>query len=122
MTVLFNILWLICFGWTSALGFALAGILCCITVVGIPFGKMCFNFAKLCLFPFGKEIVYDKHRSVSKLGNALWIIFIGIWLALLFVLEGIAFCVTLVGIPFGIQYFKFAKLAFAPFGAKVKDK
>lgn len=122
MNLILNIIWLICLGWTPALLFVLAGILCCITIVGIPFGKMCFNFAKLCLFPFGKEIVYDKNRSISKLGNALWIILIGIWLALAFVIEGIGFCVTLIGIPFGLQYFKFAKLAFAPFGAEVKNK
>lgn len=122
MNLLLNIIWIICLGWTPALLFALVGIVCCITVVGIPFGKMCFNFATLCLCPFGKEIVYAEHRSVSKLGNALWIILIGIWLALAFVLEGIAFCVTLIGIPFGLQYFKFAKLAFAPFGADVRKK
>ena len=122
MTLLCNILWIACFGWLPALSFVLAGILCCITVIGVPFGKMCFNFARLCLFPFGKEIVYDKHRSVSKLGNALWIVFCGIELAIEFVAIGLAFCCTIVGIPFGIQYFKLARLAFAPFGARVVEK
>lgn len=122
MSLIGNILWLICFGWTPALMWVLAGILCCITIVGIPLGKVCFNTAKLCLFPFGKEIKYAKGRTISKLANALWIIFLGIWMAIAFVIEGIGFCVTIVGIPFGIQYFKFARLAFAPFGAEVKNK
>lgn len=122
MSLIGNILWLICFGWTPALMWVLAGLLCCITIVGIPLGKVCFNMAKLCLFPFEKEIEYAKGRTISKLANALWIIFLGIWLAIAFVIEGIGFCVTIVGIPFGIQYFKFARLAFAPFGAEVKNK
>ena len=119
MSVLGNILWLICFGWTPALLWALAGLLCCITVVGIPLGKACFNAAKLCLTPFGKEVIHKENRSLSKVGNAVWIIFIGLWLAAIFAMEGLIFCVTIVGIPFGLQYFKFAKLAFAPFGAEV---
>lgn len=122
MATLGNILWLICLGWTPALLWALAGILCSITVVGIPLGKACFKAAKLCLVPFGKEIEYPQGRTVSKIANALWIIFIGIWLSILFAIEGVGFCLTIVGIPFGLQYFKFAKLAFAPFGAEVKDK
>lgn len=122
MTLLGNILWLICFGWTPALLWSLAGVLCCITIVGIPLGKACFHAARLCLFPYGKEIVYAEHRSLSKLGNAFWIVFIGVWLSLAFVLEGIVFCVTIIGIPFGLQYFKFAKLAFAPFGAQIRKK
>lgn len=119
MSVLGNILWLICFGWLPALLWALAGLLCCITVVGIPLGKACFNAAKLCLTPFGKEVIHKENRSLSKVGNAVWIIFIGLWLAAIFAMEGLIFCVTIVGIPFGLQYFKFAKLAFAPFGAEV---
>lgn len=119
MSVLGNILWLICFGWLPALLWALAGLLCCITVVGIPLGRACFNAAKLCLTPFGKEVIHKENRSLSKVGNAVWIIFIGLWLAAIFAMEGLIFCVTIVGIPFGLQYFKFAKLAFAPFGAEV---
>lgn len=122
MSVLGNILWLICFGWTPALLWALAGLLCCITVVGIPLGRACFNAAKLCLTPFGKEVIHKENRSLSKVGNAVWIIFIGLWLAAIFAMEGLIFCVTIVGIPFGLQYFKFAKLAFAPFGAEVVSK
>ena len=122
MSVLGNILWLICFGWTPALLWALAGLLCCITVVGIPLGRACFNAAKLCLTPFGKEVIHKENRSLSKVGNAVWIIFIGLWLAAIFAMEGLIFCVTIVGIPFGLQYFKFAKLAFAPFGAEIVSK
>ena len=73
MSVLGNILWLICFGWTPALLWALAGLLCCITVVGIPLGRACFNAAKLCLTPFGKEVIHKENRSLSKVGNAVLI-------------------------------------------------
>ena len=73
MSVLGNILWLICFGWTPALLWALAGLLCCITVVGIPLGRACFNAAKLCLTPFGKEVIHKENRSLSKDGRSYFL-------------------------------------------------
>ena len=101
------------------LGWTLAGALWCITIVGIPIGTQCFKFAKLAFFPFGKEVVYGGGVG-SLLLNILWLIFSGVPLALQAVLNGALFCVTIVGIPFGMQCFKMAKLALMPFGSQVR--
>ena len=119
MKLIGNILWVLCGGFLTALLWLLLGALWCITIVGIPIGLQCFKFAKLCLMPFGKEISYGK-SSASVLVNVLWLIFGGLEFALGFLIVGCGFCVTIIGIPFGLQYFKFAKLSLMPFGAKVK--
>lgn len=96
----------------------IAGILWCITIVGIPIGLQCFKFASLSFFPFGKEVVYGGGAG-SVLLNILWIIFSGLPLALEAVVIGVIFSITIVGIPFGLQCFKIAKLALMPFGSSV---
>lgn len=97
---------------------ALTGFLWCITIIGIPVGKQCFKIAKLCFFPFEKAIVFDS-RTSSLLLNLLWIALTGWSLALEETLVGIICCITIVGIPFGKQYFKIAHLALTPFGAEI---
>ena len=101
------------------LGWTLAGALWCITIVGIPIGTQCFKFAKLAFFPMGKEVIYGGGVG-SLLLNILWLIFSGVPLALQAVLNGALFCITIVGIPFGMQCFKMAKLALMPFGSQVR--
>ena len=118
MGVLGNILWFIFGGFLSGLSWVLSGILWCISIIGIPYGIQCFKFASLAFFPFGKEIEYGG-GAISILANVIWTIFFGIPMALGNLVLGCLCCVTIVGIPFGIQYFKIAKLALAPFGAKV---
>ena len=118
MGVLGNILWFIFGGFLSGLSWVLSGILWCISIIGIPYGIQCFKFASLAFFPFGKEIEYGG-GAISILANVIWTIFFGIPVALENLVLGCLCCVTIVGIPFGIQYFKIAKLALAPFGAKV---
>ena len=120
MTIIGNILWFLLGGFLLALGWFIAGLLCCITIIGIPLGVQCFKIAKLALFPFGKEISYDGSGVGSFLANLLWIIFFGWELALGAVTQGILFSITIIGIPFGIQCFKFARLALMPFGARVE--
>lgn len=120
MKTLGNIIWFIFGGLGMALSWALAGLLCCITIIGIPLGVQCFKIAGLALWPFGKEIVYEQTGALSFLANLLWIIFCGWELALGAALQGLIFCVTIIGIPFGLQCFKFARLAFMPFGARVR--
>lgn len=118
MNFLLNLLWFFTCGiWQAASWFA-AGILWCITVVGIPIGMQCFKFAGFVLFPFGKRIVYQGGTG-SFLLNFLWVIISGFWLALAAIINGAALCVTIIGIPFGLQCFKFARLAFTPFGSQV---
>lgn len=118
MGCLGNALWFLFGGVVLGLGWVLAGVLWCITIVGIPIGMQCFKFASLSFFPFGKEIVYGGGVG-SMLLNILWLLVSGIPLAIVSALDGVLFCVTIIGIPFGKQCFKLAKLALMPFGASV---
>lgn len=119
MSCLGNVLWFIFGGFVSGLSWLLAGCLWCITIVGIPIGRQCFKFAGLAFFPFGKEIEYGG-GAVSMIANIFWLIFTGIPMALANDVWGCVLCITIIGIPFGKQFFKFAKLALMPFGAVVK--
>ena len=113
-----NIIWIICGGFLSALGFWIAGLLWCLTVVGIPIGLQCFKLSSISLNPFGKEII-DEGGAVSLLLNILWILFSGIELAIVNAVIGCILCITVVGVPFGLQFFKIARVALMPFGARV---
>jgi len=119
MKLIGNFLWILLGGWLAAGAWLMLGCLWCLTILGIPVGVQCFKFAKLCLFPFGKEILYG-NSTASLLVNVLWLIFGGVELAVGFLCVGCAFCITVVGIPFGLQYFKFAKLSLMPFGARIQ--
>ncbi len=118
MGCLGNLLWLIFGGLVSALSWAVAGCLWCITIIGIPVGMQCFKFASLSLCPFGKEVRYGG-GAVSLILNIIWLIVSGIPLALEHAVMGCLLCVTIIGIPFGMQHFKLAKLALMPFGSDV---
>ena len=118
MAFLGNLLWFLFGGLIGGLGWTLAGCLWCITIVGIPVGLQCFKFAGLAFFPFGKEIVYGG-GTFSVLVNIIWLLLSGLELAIGYVALGCLWCITIVGIPFGKQCFKLAKLALMPFGASV---
>lgn len=110
MGCLGNILWFLFGGLWMGLGWVLAGVLWCVTIVGIPVGVQCFKLAGLAFFPFGKEVVYGGGAG-SLLLNILWIVFSGLALAVGSVISGCIFCITIIGIPFGKQCFKLAKLS-----------
>ena len=112
-------IWFLCGGIWQGLGWTLAGVLWCVTIVGIPIGRQCFKFATLAFFPFGKEVKYGGGAG-SLLLNIIWILLSGLPLALEFAFFGVVFCITVIGIPFGLQMFKLAKLALMPFGAEIK--
>ena len=118
LSVVFNIIWILTGGWMTALAFLLAGVLCYITIIGIPLGRQAFKMASLTLAPFGKTITYGG-GAPSLIANVIWVVFVGLWTAIGYVIEGALFCCTIVGIPFGLQLFKMAKLALCPFGATV---
>lgn len=118
MGCLGNLLWFVFGGAISGLSWMLAGVLWCITIVGIPIGMQCFKFAGLSFFPFGKEVIYGGGAG-SLLLNVLWMIFTGIPMAVESAVIGCILCVTIIGIPFGMQHFKIAKLALMPFGADI---
>ncbi len=120
MSLLGNVVWLLCGGLISGFGWLIAGLIWCVTVVGIPVGVQCFKLARLSFMPFGTEVVYEG-GAVSFLVNVAWFLVSGIVLAVINFLLGLLLTITIVGIPFGKQFFKIAKLALAPFGAKVYD-
>ena len=117
--VLFNIIWIITGGLMTALGFLLVGVICCITIVGIPLGRQAFKMAALTLAPFGRTVTYGG-GAPSLVANVFWVLLFGWWAALIYFLEGATYCITIVGIPFGLQLFKMAKLMLCPFGATVQ--
>lgn len=121
MRMLGNILWVFFGGLILAILWILVGLICLITVIGIPFGIQCFKFASFVLWPFGKEIVYS-NRTGSFLLNILWIVLFGWEITFISLSIGVLLCMTIIGIPFGIQCFKFAKLSFIPFGAEIVER
>ena len=118
MSCLGNFLWFVFGGAISGLSWCVAGLLWCVTIVGIPIGVQCFKFAALSFFPFGKEVKYGGGNG-SLILNIIWMIVSGVPLAIEHLLLGLLLCVTIVGIPFGLQQFKLAKLALMPFGAEI---
>lgn len=116
--VIANVLWFLLGGALTGILWTFVGLLWCITIIGIPVGKQCFKISKLCFFPFGKTIIFD-NRTSSFILNLIWIAFTGWSLALEASMIGIICCITIVGIPFGKQYFKIAHLALTPFGAEI---
>ncbi|MBQ8162365.1 MAG: YccF domain-containing protein [Clostridia bacterium] len=118
MRLIGNLIWFTFGGFLSGLGWMLSGILWCLSIVGIPFGRQCFKFASLAFSPFGKNVVYGG-GTPSFLCNLIWLIFFGIEMAVVNAAVGFLWCVTIVGIPFGKQFFKLARLSLMPFGAMV---
>lgn len=118
MKILGNIVWFIFGGAIAAILWLILGLLLCVTIIGIPFGLQAFKFAGLVIFPFGKDV--DTNFSEHPIINILWAIFFGWEMMLGYLFFGVIFCITIIGIPFGLQWFKLAQLALFPFGAKIK--
>lgn len=121
MKTIGNILWLVLAGVWLAIGYVLAGVINCIFIITIPFGVQAFKLAGYALWPFGRMVVYRPDRDVALgcLGNAIWFVCGGIWLALGHLIAGVLLCITVVGIPLGLASFKMAGLALAPFGKQI---
>jgi uncharacterized membrane protein YccF (DUF307 family) len=121
MRLLGNILWLVLAGLWLGLSYLFAGILNCLTIIGIPFGIQSFKLAGYAFWPFGRVVIErpNADRALGCLGNGLWLIFGGLWLALFQVVLGLVFFLTILGIPFGIGSFRMAGLALWPFGKMV---
>lgn len=118
MSLLGNIIWMLFGGIFTALYWFCVGCLFCLTIVGIPLGRQAFKMASLTLAPFGKTIEYGG-GAPSLIANIIWVIVAGIPMALTYLVAGAVNCLTIVGIPFGLQSFKMAKLALLPFGARI---
>jgi uncharacterized membrane protein YccF (DUF307 family) len=117
---LLNVLWLVLAGFWMALGYVVAGIICCVLIVTIPFGIASFRVAAYALWPFGKRVVRRGDAGTgSAIGNVIWLVFAGWWLALGHLFTGLALCVTIVGIPFGIANFKLIPVSLLPLGRMI---
>ncbi|KYG83469.1 YccF domain-containing protein [Roseivirga echinicomitans] len=118
MSLIGNIIWIVFGGWMIALEYIIGGIALCLTIVGIPFGIQCFKLAIVGFAPFGQRIEGGRTLTgcLSLPLNIIWFIFGGFWVFLTHLAWGLIFCITIIGIPFGMQHFKLAGLAFAPFG------
>lgn len=122
MKILGNLIWWLCGGLASAIGYFTASLSLAITIIGIPVALQTFKIGLLCLWPFGTEVVdTDCPPFCLRVPlNILWIIFGGLWSWLCHVFFGLLLCITIIGIPFGKQHFKMAHLALAPFGKEVR--
>mgnify|MGYP006347614061 FL=1 len=121
MSFIGNIIWIVFGGIFIFFQYIFGGIVLCLTIVGIPFGIQCFKFAIIGLAPFGVKIT-DTSSNIGYLStimNIIWLIFGGFWIVLTHLLFGLLFCITIVGIPFGLQHFKLMNLAFSPFGKSI---
>jgi uncharacterized membrane protein YccF (DUF307 family) len=123
MRLILNVLWLIFgSGILIALGYAIAGLVCFALIITIPFGVAAFRMANYALWPFGRTVVRKPSAGVASLvGNVIWIVVAGIWLALGHLLTGIAQCITIIGIPFGIANFKLIPISLTPLGHEIVD-
>ena len=121
MNFIGNLIWIILGGLLISAYYALMGLVFCITIIGIPFGLQLFKMAGFALLPFGRNVVPGRSDGgcLYILMNVIWIIFGGIEIALMHLCLGLCFCITIIGIPFGIQNFKMALLALVPFGKEI---
>ncbi|MFB7271497.1 YccF domain-containing protein [Streptomyces sp. NPDC056244] len=120
MKTILNIIWLVLCGFWMCLGYLLAGVLLCVTIIGIPFGVAAFRIGLFALWPFGYTAVERPGAGApSCVANVLWLILAGWWLALGHVLTGIALCVTIIGIPLGFANFKLIPISLMPLGKEI---
>ena len=122
MKLIGNILWLVLGGILISFYYAVVGLIFCLTIIGIPFGVQLFKMAGFALWPFGREVTSspDDSGCLYIFMNIIWIICGGIEIALMHVGFGIIFCITIIGIPLGLQHFKMTLLALVPFGKEIK--
>ena len=122
MSTVLNVIWLVLCGFWMALGYFAAGILCCLLIITIPFGIAAFRIGVYALWPFGRVAVrrYDA-GAASTVGNVIWFVVAGLWLAIGHVVSGIALCLTIIGIPLGIGSFKMVPISLFPLGREIVD-
>ena len=122
MNAIGNIIWIVLGGAVIALIYYLVGLILCLTIIGIPFGVQLFKLGTYALWPFGRELVSGPKEPgcVSVVMNLIWILF-GWWeIAIIHAVCGLIFCITIVGIPFGVQHFKMAIGSIFPFGKEIR--
>jgi uncharacterized membrane protein YccF (DUF307 family) len=122
MRLILNVIWFVLCGWWMALLYALAAIVCFILIITIPFGIAAMRIAGYVLWPFGRSIEVRRDAGLgSVIGNIIWIILIGWWLAIGHLTAGVALCLTIIGIPLGLANFKMIPISLIPLGVLVVD-
>lgn len=122
MRLLLNIIWFVFAGLWMAIGYAFAALICFILIITIPFGIASLRIALFALWPFGKTVVKRPDAGVGAgIGNVLWFVLCGWWLALGHLITGVALCVTIVGIPLGLANFKLIPVSLLPMGREIVD-
>lgn len=120
MRTLLNLLWLVLSGFWLALGYLSAGVLMCVLIITIPFGIASFRLAAYVLWPFGRTVVRRPDAgAASTIGNIVWFVLVGAWMAIAHLLLGVLLCLTVIGIPLGLGNFKLAAVAVAPLGKEI---
>ncbi|MCY1159087.1 MAG: conserved hypothetical rane protein [Citricoccus sp.] len=121
LNLILNIIWLVFGGLWLALGYALAGIVCCVLIVTIPFGIASFRIAGYALWPFGRVVVDDRPGGGfwSGLGNVIWLVVAGLWIAIGHVLTSIPMFLSIIGIPLGIANLRMIPVSLLPLGKRI---
>jgi uncharacterized membrane protein YccF (DUF307 family) len=120
MRLLLNVIWLALCGIWMAIGYILAGIVCCILIVTIPFGIASFRIASYALWPFGRTVVRRADAgAASAVGNVIWLIVAGVWLAIGHLATGALLCLTIIGLPLGVANFKMIPISLLPLGREI---
>ncbi|MDB2385956.1 YccF domain-containing protein [Shewanella sp.] len=131
LRLIFNIAWFVLGGVLMGLLWWVAGILCFISIIGIPFGRSCFVIGTMTFWPFGQDIANRRDRtgvedlgtgSFGLLGNIIWFLLFGLWLAIGHIVHALACAITIIGIPFALQHLKLAILSLTPIGKTIVAK
>jgi uncharacterized membrane protein YccF (DUF307 family) len=122
MRLLLNLIWLVLAGFWMAIGYVIAALICFVLIITIPFGIAALRIAVFALWPFGRTVVRRPDAGVaSALGNVIWFVFCGWWLALGHLVTGVALCLTIIAIPLGLANFKLIPVSLLPLGRDIVD-
>ncbi|WP_409184742.1 YccF domain-containing protein [Amycolatopsis sp. VS8301801F10] len=122
MRLILNVIWLVLAGFWMALGYLLAGVVCCVLIVTIPFGIASFRIANYALWPFGRTVIDRREAGVgSFVGNVIWFLVAGLWLSIGHLVTGVLQCLTIIGIPLGLANFKMIPISLMPLGKEIVD-
>ncbi|GAB3743399.1 YccF domain-containing protein [Microlunatus parietis] len=123
MKTILNVIWFVLSGVWLFLGYVIAGVICCVLIVTIPWGIASFRLANYAAWPFGREVINKpKSGCLTMIGNVIWLIVAGWWMALLHVITGVLLCITIVGIPLGVANFKMIGICLVPLGKEIVAK
>ena len=120
MRLVLNVIWLVLCGWWMAIGYVVAGLICLVLIITIPFGIAAFRIAGYALWPFGRTVEPRRDAGVGALlGNIIWIVLLGWWLAVGHLVSGVVMCLTIIGIPLGLANFKLIPISLMPLGVQI---